>query len=161
MHKHMTPIRLLGAALITSCVLAHSPVPGFCEEPSLRTPVFTETLNSTHQLIGPLGIPLGEMLTVAATVEAKQTKGYFEDFVTMTAVNGRELAQPKQMPVRLWQWGNVKALTAGQRLTLRGYQDGGMMGVPTQAMKETMYVQTTSHAFNTWFVIVNELQPQP
>jgi hypothetical protein len=123
-----------------------------------RTPVFTDTLNSTHELIGPLGKPLGEVLTITARVEEKKRKGTFEDYVTVTSVNGTPLPEPKQLPVRLWQWANIKDLKPGQQLTLRAYQDGGMIGTPQQAMTETEIVQTEGYGFMTWLVVVNEVR---
>jgi hypothetical protein len=123
-----------------------------------RTPVYTETLNSTHELIGPLGEPLGEVVTIIAKVQEKHSKGAFEDYVTVTNVNGTALEQPKQMPARLWQWANIKELKPGQQLVLRAYQDGGMIGTPPQAMKETVFVQTQAYGFVTWLQVINEVR---
>lgn len=121
------------------------------------TPVYTESLDRTHVLIGPLGRPLGEMLSIAAVVDERvDSKDWFHNYVSVTQVNGVPLARPVRMPAQLWQWGNLKELKPGERLKLRVYQTGAMMGVPDQAMRETVYVQTSAHSFVTWLVVVNE-----
>jgi hypothetical protein len=123
-----------------------------------RTSVYTETLNSSHELIGPLGKPLGELITITAKVEPKKRKGAFEDYVSVSKVNGILLQEPRKMPVRLWQWANTKKLLAGQELLLRAYQDGGMIGVPLKAMQETVFVGVGGYSFTTWLVVINEVR---
>ncbi len=123
------------------------------QQPAL-TSISTKSIGETHQLVGPLGLPLGEMVTVTLQVEAAREKTYFDDFVTVTAVGGRGLKQPVRMPAKLWEWGDVKSLKDGELLTARVYQDGGMIGVPGQALNETRPVSTVGHHFATWLVIV-------
>lgn len=157
----------VGASLLLGVSLAQPPVqqaapvrqqaPVQQAAPVQQVPlksVSTESLGKTHQLVGPLGLPLGEMTTVTLRVEPEVSKGYFETYVVVTAISGRRLEQPIRLPARLWQWGDLKALKEGQILTVRVYQDGAMIGVPMQAMKETVPVQTQAHAFVTWLVIV-------
>lgn len=155
----MNHIRLFGvlAAVLVSAAQLPAP-PGAAKKP--RTPVSTETLNTTHELIGPLGKPLGEVVTVTATVANKPFKDPFDDYVTVFSVNGVQLQHPLKMPAKLWPWANIKELKPGQEFTLRAYQDGGMIGVPQQVMNETVAVQTVDHAFRTWLVIINEVRAQ-
>ena len=119
-----------------------------------RIPVSTDSLTTTHELIGPLGRPVGEVFTVDLMVHEKRDKGYFEDYVEVTTVDSKPLTKPVIMPARLWQWSGIKSLSEHRRYRVRVYQDAGMMGVPHQAMRETTSVQTTSHAFVCWLVIV-------
>lgn len=158
---------VVGASLLLGVVLAQPPIERAAparqqapvqqaapvQQPPLKS-VPTESLGKTHQLVGPLGLPLGEMTTVTLRVEPEVSKGYFETYVAVTTIGNRRLEHPIRMPAKLWRWADIKALTEGQVLTVRVYQDGGMIGVPAQVMEETVAIQTQSHAFVTWLVIV-------
>lgn len=160
-------IAFVSASLMFGAVLAQPPaqqaapvgqqVPVQQAAPVQQVPlksVPTESLGKTHQLVGPLGLPLGEMTTVTLRVEPEVSKGYFETYVAVTTIGNRRLERPVRMPAKLWRWADIKALTEGQVLTVRVYQDGGMIGVPAQVMEETVAIQTQGHAFVTWLVIV-------
>jgi hypothetical protein len=151
-------ILLLAGVVVARFLAANAPsqVP-IAASQKQRTPVYTETLNDTHELIGPLGKPLGEVLTVLGKVEEIPQKAQ-EHFLTVTEVNGTPLRQAKQLPARLWPWANIKDLRPGQQLRLRVYQDGGMVGVPHQAMAETVFIQTQGHGFATWLVVIGEVR---
>jgi len=123
-------------------------------EPVKRIPVTTESLNNTHQLIGPLGRPVGEVFTVDLKVTEKPDKGDFEDYVTVTAIDLKPLKQPVVMPARLWNWSDIKKLAMGQHHRVRVYQDAGMIGHPGAALRETVSIQTTAHTFVCWLVIL-------
>ena len=141
----------------------------FTGEPIRRIPVFVESLDKTHELIGPLGRPLSEMMTVVMTVDQPELKGHFHDFVTVTTVNGHVLRKPVSIPIRMWTFGNLVErplreggdyqwkFKPGDTLSVRAYQDGAMVGVPEQAMKETVVIQTQAHRFETSLVPVNEV----
>jgi len=122
--------------------------------PGKRIPVTTESLNNTHQLIGPLGRPVGEVFTVDLRVTEKRDKGYFEDYVTVTAIDLKPLKKPILMPARLWNWSDIKKLVRDQRHRVRVYQDAGMVGHPDAALRETVSIQTTAHTFVCWLVIL-------
>jgi hypothetical protein len=154
----MMRILFLFPVLLTGLISVRHPSPRDTITNGQRIPVYTDTLNSTHELVGPLGKPLGEVVTLTAKVEAKHLKGAFEDYVTVTDVNGTALQEPKKLPVRRWPWANTKELKVGQQLHLRAYQDGGMIGTPLQAMKETVFVQTQDYIFMTWLVVINEVK---
>jgi hypothetical protein len=154
----MTSILFLFPVLVAGLISLGRPQNGDTTVNKQRIPVYTDTLNSTHELIGPLGKPLGEVVTLTANVEEKHLKGAFEDYVTVTSVNGTALQEPKRLPVRRWPWANTKELRVGQQLHLRAYQDGGMIGTPLQAMKETVFVQTQDYGFVTWLVVINEVR---
>ena len=146
----------------------------FTGEPIRRIPVFVESLATTHELIGPLGRPLSEMMTVVMTVDQPELKGEFHDFVTVTTVNGFILRKPVSIPIRMWMFGSnlVESKPSregevgdyrwkfkpGDTITVRAYQDGAMVGLPEQAMKETVFAQTQAHRFETWLVPVNEVR---
>lgn len=123
-------------------------------EDEKRIPVTTESLNTTHQLIGPLGRPVGEVFTVDLQVSDERDKGLFKHYVTVTAIDLKPLKQPIVMPARLWNWSDIKKLAKGQHHRVRVYQDAGMVGHPDAAMRETVYIQTTAQSFVCWLVIL-------
>ena len=118
-----------------------------------KTPISADDLNRRFVVIGPLGIPLGEVATVDGTAVVNQGKGA-SDLLQVTSVNGKALSKPVTMPYRIWPWSDLKKLDAQSRYRLRVYQDGGFAGVPDQAMKETTYVQTHAYSFVTSLVVV-------
>lgn len=123
-------------------------------EPRKRIAIHTDTLYTTHELIGPLGKPLGEVLTVTGTVHQENSK-LQEIYLEITEVDGNRLTKPKEMYAHLWRWGsNIKELKPGQRLTAKVYQDGGMTGLP---QFEGMAVQSKGYTFSTWLVVLNEV----
>lgn len=127
-------------------------------QPTLRrVPIKTKSLGETHELVGPLGLPLGEMCSVAVTVQNDPYKGG-GDFVLVSSVNGMRLPVPKRMWAEVFSHGNVKRLVPGEQLTLRAYQDGGMKGIPNQATAETRPIQTAGYGFQTWLVLVNVVE---
>jgi hypothetical protein len=52
--------------------LAADPIAKQAKKTSEFIPVFTESLNKTHQLIGPISEPLGKVVSVTLTVNAKK-----------------------------------------------------------------------------------------
>lgn len=142
--------------IVVSAVAASSV--GICAEPEQRIAVTTSSLNTTHQLIGPLGRPVGEVFTVDMVVTEKRDKGLFEDYVTVTSIEGKALQPPVSMPARLWRWSGIEKLSKGTHYHVRVYQDAGMIGHPDAALKETTGIQTMGHTFACWLVI---LKPVP
>ncbi|MEK6249244.1 MAG: hypothetical protein N2C12_13765, partial [Planctomycetales bacterium] len=122
------------------------------QQPS-RKVISSDDLNHRLVVIGPLGVPLGEMTTIEGTAVINPGKGASNLF-EITSVNGRGLSKPITMSYRIWPWSDVKKLDAKARYRLRVYQDGGFAGVPAQAMKETTYVQTHAYNFVTSLVVV-------
>ncbi len=125
--------------------------------PKIR--ISADDLNRKYVVIGPLGIPLGEVVTVDGIAVINQGKGATHLF-QVTSVNGKTLNKPLTMPYRIWPWADLKKLDAQSRYRLRVFQDGGFAGVPEQAMKETTYVQTHAYCFVTSLVVVrNAIAP--
>jgi len=118
-----------------------------------KTAISADDINRRFVVIGPLGIPIGEVATVDGTTVINQGKGAPLLF-QVTSVNGRALSKPVTMPYRIWPWSGLNKLDAQSRCRLRVFQDGGFAGVPLQAMKETTYVQTHAYHFVTSLVVV-------
>ncbi|MGC4013488.1 MAG: hypothetical protein QM755_03060 [Luteolibacter sp.] len=130
------------------------------EPAKARIPVETGSLNTTHQLIGPLGRPVGEVFTVDLTLSEKSHKGYFENQVKVTAIDSKVLKEPVVMPAKIWNWADIKELREGVSYRVRIYQDAGMIGHPWEALKETVSIQTTGHTFACWLVILKSAEPE-
>jgi len=142
------------AALAAISSLAAPPDPPL----PARAPVATDLLNTTHELVGPLGQPLGEVLTVTVKVE-KVTAKDVSHWLLVTGVNGQPLNPALRMTAEVWPWANVKDkdLPAGAELKLRVFQDGGMIGTPAKVMSETgVVIATRAYAFQTWLVVIGK-----
>ena len=61
-----------------------------------KTPISADDLNRRFVVIGPLGIPLGEVATVDGTAVVNQGKGA-SDLLQVTSVNGKALSKPVTM----------------------------------------------------------------
>ncbi|MCP4130132.1 MAG: hypothetical protein GY754_03845 [bacterium] len=112
-------------------------------------------LNPASEIIGPLGKPLGEVITITATVQPDPGKGR-ANWLKITKVNGKALSKAVTMHYTIFQWAAIKKLTVNKTYTLRVYQDGGMIGIPHQAMKETVFVQTEDYHFAYQVVVLKE-----
>lgn len=125
------------------------------EHPKEMIPVTTESLKDTHQLIGPLGKPIGEVFIADLTVTSQRKKGYFEDYVTVTAIDRKPLQKPIEIPARLWDWSDIEELVKDHHYQVKVYQDVGTVGYPEAAQRETdIPLQASSYMFVCWLVIV-------
>ena len=118
--------------------------------------ISAQELEGETQIIGLLGLPLGELASVKAQVVRVNTKGDGRQ-VRVLEVDGRLLPAPIVMKYSIWQWGNIadKGIPTEGIVKLRVYETGGMVGVPIDAMRETVFVQTEGWAFETSLVLVN------
>jgi hypothetical protein len=149
----MKPIAIILCLLLSSLFAADAPQQA--HESKDRIPVLAESLNTTHQLIGPLGKPVGLVFTMKVAVNEQRSKDAFVDAVTVSNVDGKELSQPITMDAHVSPFGNIKELTTGQTLTVRAYQGAGMTGLPDAP--ELVLVQGEACKFRTWLVIVTEI----
>jgi hypothetical protein len=108
------------------------------------------------QIIGLLGVPLGELVSTRGRIVESNTKGG-GTLLEVVEVNGKALSGILQMKYSVWEWGNIRqtSLPAGKILKLRVYETGGMVGIPIETMKETVFVQTEGWGFGTSLVLVN------
>ena len=94
-------------------------------------------------IIGLLGVPLGELVSTRGRIVESNTTGG-GTLLEVVEVNGKALSGILQMKYSVWEWGNIRqtSLPAGKILKLRVYETGGMVGIPIETMKETVFVQT-------------------
>jgi hypothetical protein len=113
-------------------------------------------LQSGSQIIGLLGFPLGEVVSIKGRIVESNTKGGGQ-LVEVVEVDGNAPTRMLQMRYAVWEWGNISRapLPADQMLRLRVYETGGMVGIPIEAMRETTFVQTEGWGFGTSLVLLN------
>lgn len=125
-----------------------------------RIPISAEEIRTRYVVIGPLGRPLGEVLTVDARVVPYIGKGEHA-MLRIYSVNGAKLPEPIEMAFSIWTWANVKHLEVNRGCRLRIFQDGGFTGVPDQVMQETVPIQNHGYGygFSTKAIVINSLTP--
>jgi hypothetical protein len=119
--------------------------------------VYASDLENGTQIIGLLGLPLGELSSIRARIiesNVKETATVIE----IVDVNGQALLHPIRLTYSVWQWGNLanNTLPPNEMFQLRVYETGGMVGIPLDAMKETAYVQAVGWGFRTSLVLLYE-----
>lgn len=122
----------------------------------MKTSVRASDLHSKIAIIGPLGKPLGQLMTLSGSIVRTRTKGDPTLF-RVTHLEGKALGSPIELPYSVPAWLSIKTLKTARTLTLRAYQTGAMVGIPHDAMKETVFVQTTSFTFRTELVLLKEV----
>ena len=146
--------------IVALAVLMLNPIMPLVAESSsapLNRLVYANDLENGMQIIGLLGLPLGELASVRARIvpsNSKETDRYIE----ILEVNNNRLSMPLQRMFSVWQWANLsnKTVPLNQVLSLRVYETGGMAGVPQKAMTETTYVESVGWGFRTSVVILYE-----
>jgi len=114
-------------------------------------------LEGGTRIVGLLGLPLGELASLKAQVVRVDAKGGDRQ-IRVLEVDGKPLSAPIVMKFSVWRWGNIadQEIPTDRIVKLRVYETGGMVGVPADAMRETVFVQTEGWAFETSLVLVNQ-----
>jgi hypothetical protein len=142
-------------AMQSSVASAAEPTP--TGEPSRKTVIDARELGARYQILGPLGAPLGAVVTIVATRMESHSKDA-PDLLRVASMGGKRLHPPVTMCYKTLPWIGMKPLERNKEYELRAYQDGGFTGIPAAAMKETATVQTPSYGFTTHLVILKILQ---
>ena len=121
--------------------------------------VSASDLENGMQIIGLLGLPLGELASIRARIISSNSKEA-DQYMEVLAINGVGLSKPMQLVFAVWPWGNLanKTLPLNQEMSLRAYETGAMQGVPERAMKETSQVASVQWGFRTSLVVLYELK---
>jgi hypothetical protein len=122
--------------------------------------VNVQELENGVQIIGLLGLPLGELASIEGQIVQSGMKGT-DSLIKVDRINGKSVSNSLLMKFAVWQWGNLanRELQVGPKLRIRAYETGGMTGIPIEAMKETVFVQAESWRFETSLVLVNLERP--
>jgi hypothetical protein len=148
--------RLMSFIILLFLSMSHELLPNESKG-SLKASVYAIDLESGTQIIGLIGIPLGELATVKAKIVASDSKET-DRYVEVITVNNNRLPRSIRLTFSIWQWGNLldKDIPFDKELVLRVYETGGMVGIPPAAIKETIYVNTVGWAFRTSLVLLYE-----
>jgi hypothetical protein len=106
-----------------------------------------------------LGFPVGTYLTVEGIrPETMRIKEASLNTIEVDTVNGRKLEKPVQIAIRnLWS----HTLPQGERVVLRGYESGRMVGIPDEVLKiENVPGPQPSWSFDRYFVLTSCVQPR-
>jgi hypothetical protein len=129
--------------VISVPLIVFAVVVAFGQDKTAPKTVSALDLQNGTQIVGLLGVPLGQLISAQGRIVESNTKGA-DMLLEVVEVNGKALSGILQMRYSVWQWGNIgqTSLPVGQVLKLRVYETGGMVGIPLDAMKETTFVQT-------------------
>jgi hypothetical protein len=117
--------------------------------------VRVEDIPEKAKLIGRLGVPLGQIVTVTATIipaeeTARVKGGPISSRVSVVQVDGRDI-QAVVMPYNRAPGTEVKE---GKQVSVVGFETGGFLGTPADAWKHRPPYQTTGFYFESRFVIL-------
>jgi hypothetical protein len=117
--------------------------------------IYASDIGTKYEIIGPLGYRLGKPIDIEAKILQSPNKGK-SNWLSVVSVDGKKLEEPIQISYGFSRWSKGrKSLLVGKTYTLRAYQQGGMVGIPHQAMRETTFVQTSDYHFDVALVIIN------
>jgi len=131
-----------------------------------RSPRKTKiTVAEIHQaeVIGRLGVPLGQVVTIEGIVadedyiRTKANSGH--RLLRVLKLDGRRLKEevvfrfPKLSPL---DEERVKEPKVGARFAYICYENGGFSGIPGAAFKHIGTVQTAPYGFSTWLEILKD-----
>jgi len=130
--------------------------PAFGQNKLTRKTISVSELQGGGEIIGLLGLPLGEVVSIKGRIVQSNTKSSVQ-LVDIVEINGKPVSGMLQLRYSIWEWGNIshESLPLDQLLRLRVYETGGMTGIPLEAMKETTFVQTEGWGFSTSLVLLN------
>jgi len=121
-------------------------------------------LRSNYEMIGPLGEPIGKLLTVKANCDNRPRKhGGKGSVLVVQNLNGKQLREPITISYSITHWANTDHLRHGETYTLRGYQDATFRGVPGAVLDEMAVQMQVAGSFelHSYFRVTNHLQPIP
>lgn len=107
--------------------------------PPARKTIHLGDLQNNYEIIGPLGRPLKELMTVTIELPGNHMKGDDLTMFNVHSVNGYQLRQPIRISARAWTW--ARGLPAGWQTDrvyeVRAFQDLMYHGnPPDQALQE-------------------------
>jgi len=139
------------------CQIAIAPLVAEGKSESAKRVVYATDIQNGMQIIGLLGIPLGDLASIRARIVPSGSKET-DEYIEILEVEKNKLSKPMQLTFNIWQWGNLsnEKLPVNKTLSLRVYETGGMEGVPQNAMKETSYVASVGWGFRTSVVVLYE-----
>ena len=127
-------------------------------EPGEKQPKITidaDELNTKYQVRGPLGVPLGEVVTAVGQTVMSRSKDA-DTMFRVDSVNNQPLRQPVTMHYRL---SNGMHLKTGNTYWIHAYQNGSYEGIPSQATDESGVAQTKPYRFVVRLIVIKRQNP--
>lgn len=149
---------VFGAAILGAVIgVSTAPIVRGGEQRLIPFP--TSAIGITHELIGPLGRPMGDVFWVTIVPRDLSPKGHFDSRLSVTAIDGHPLREPVDVWAELGgHHKTLEQLKPGEAIEARVYQWAGMTGIPAQLLRERP-VQAASHSFSTWLVLIDTRSP--
>lgn len=130
----------------------------YCAAQEAKTPVTITSPGDRFELVGELGLKLGQTATVEGTVIEGPFKGYEGGpNLVVQVINGRAIQRHIQIPISPYfgKFGKASfdrkplpSVENGSSYRLRAYETGAFVGVPREAYQEAgLALQTTSFYF--------------
>lgn len=142
--------------------------PDEAASPAVDVPV--QQLGKQFRLLGRLNLPLGEVVRVQGIIVRGPEKA-FEDGLNVRAyrINGQATQQSVQIKLVDYYGRDELPLQPGVACELEGFETGGFVGVPAEALKrggtvtQTSVAKTTGHQFVHEFKVIQatEIKFQP
>jgi hypothetical protein len=110
-----------------------------------------------YRLVGRLGVPMGQMVTIQGVVVESGATGYGGSTrLWVRRIDGRATQAALLIPIHpfgLDEWGSefLPFLEPGASYELDGYETGGFVGVPNDVGRD-VYFQTSGFGFTSGFV---------
>ena len=113
------------------------------------------------KVIGSLGRPLGEVVTIEGIVAdgdyTRRNADAGETLLRVQTVNGRVLKREAVFHFRPFEGADMKKPTAGMKFKYVGYETGGFSGMPDKAFDYVPRVATDGYYFSTSLVILRDV----
>lgn len=122
-------------------------------------PIHVSVLNSAI-VVGSLGVPLGEVLTIEGiAADENYTKRRADSgdiLLRVQTVNGKALKHEAIFPFSPFEGAEMTKPSAGMRFKYVGYETGGFSGIPEGAFAYVPRVPTSGYYFTTSFVVLRD-----
>lgn len=136
--------------------------------PTSRPSVRFSDLGSPIQVIGPLDQPLGKLITIEgkpvpqSARNGRWSRDIAKNLFSVENVNGKKLPQPRWIQLQFppFRFPNGQPELLDRPYTFEGYQDGGFVNEPEEAMEAIGLLYATSGwHFEVVFVVVERPKP--
>lgn len=136
--------------------------------PAARPSVRSGELGSSIQVIGPLDQPLGKLIIIdgkpvpQSARDDRWSRDIAKNLFSVEKVNGKKLPHPQRIQLQFppFRFPNGQPELLDRRSTFEGYQDGGFVNEPEEAMEAIgLLYATNGWHFEVVFVVVERPKP--
>lgn len=122
-------------------------------------------LGTTYTVIGALGRPLGTIVScecrgITPTKDDLSLKAAdWEQQVEVVSVEGQRLEKPLRIEWSSLPWAEVKKPEASGLISVVAYEDGGFVGIPSEAFDHVPAAQGDGYYFRAVLIALKKNQP--